>query len=59
MRVHRLLSIGPDNEPLWVRLYIHPVGDVWAAMVVADAVASPNPGELKGTGFFGATPAEE
>ena len=58
MHCHRLLSIGPDNEPLWVRLYVHPVGDVWAAMFVADAVESPKPGELKGTGFFGDTPAE-
>ena len=45
-------------NPLWVRLYVHPVGDHWAAMIVADKVEPPKPGELKGTGFFGDTPAE-
>jgi hypothetical protein len=43
---------------MWVRLYIHQIGDRWAAMLVADGTEAPKPGELKGTGFFGDTPAE-
>jgi hypothetical protein len=58
MRVHRLLIHGLSNEPLWVRLYVQPMGDQWTAMIVADSVDPPKPGELKGTGFFANTPAE-
>ena len=58
MRVHRLLTLGPSDEPLWVRLYIQSLGEEWAAMIVADGVLPPEPEELKGTVFFGAT-AEE
>ncbi len=58
MRSRRLLTLSLDHEPMWVRLYIHQIGDRWAAMLVADGVEPPQPGELKGTGFFGDTPAE-
>ena len=30
--MHRLLTIDPDNEPLWVQLDVYPVDNVWAAM---------------------------
>jgi hypothetical protein len=56
--MHHLLTLGPDNEPLWVRLYVHTYGNHWAAMIVGDDVETPLPAELKGTGFFGDTPAE-
>lgn len=49
----RLLTLSPDNEPLWVRLYVHRIDDVWAAMLVADDVPPPEPGTLMGLGFFG------
>lgn len=26
---HRLLTLGPDNEPLWVRRSVHLVGEKW------------------------------
>ncbi len=58
MRSRRLLTPSPDHEPMWVRLYVHTVGDKWAAMLVADGVLPPEPGTLKGLAFFGAT-AEE
>ncbi len=58
MRSRRLLTLSPDHEPLWVRLYIHQIGDRWAAMLVADGVLPPEPGTLKGLAFFGATPDE-
>ena len=58
MRVHRLLTHGPSDEPHWVRLYVQPVGNQWTAMIIADSAAPPKPGELKGTGFFADTPAE-
>ncbi len=56
--MRRLLTVDPDNEPLWVRLYVLPIDEKWAAMLVADDVEPPLPGELKGTSFFGDTPAE-
>jgi hypothetical protein len=39
--MHRLLTLGPDNEPLWVQLYVYPVGDQWASVIVADGVVPP------------------
>jgi hypothetical protein len=58
MNPRRLLTLGLDNEPLWVRLYVHQIGETWAAMIVADDAPAPGPGELKGMAFFAAT-AEE
>ncbi len=58
MRFRRLLTLGPDNEPVWVRLYVHKMEDVWAAMLVGDDVLPPEPGTLMGLGFFGETPEE-
>ncbi len=57
-RSRRLLTLGPDNEPLWVRVYVQQIGDSWAAMIVGDDVLPPEPGELKGLAFFGNTPEE-
>ncbi len=54
----RLLTLGPDSEPMWVRLYTQQIGDRWAAMLVADAAPPPEPGRLTGLAFFGDT-AEE
>jgi hypothetical protein len=53
-----LLTLGPDNEPMWVCLYVYPIGNQSAAMIVGNTVPPPMPGEVKGLGFFGAT-AEE
>ena len=58
MQYRRLLTLSPDHEPLWVRLYIHQIGDKWAAMIVADDAPSPEPGPLTGQAFFGDTPEE-
>ncbi len=55
MRSRRLLTLGPDNEPLRMRLYVQQIGDKWAAMIVGDDVLAPEPGELKGLAFFGGT----
>ena len=55
---HRLLTLGPDDAPLWVCLYVQPVEDRWAAMIVADGVLPPGPDEVKGTAFFGETADE-
>ena len=52
----RLLTVSPDHEPLWVRLYVHQIGDKWAAMIVADDAPPPEPGSLTGQAFFGETP---
>jgi hypothetical protein len=53
MRFRWLLTHGPDNEPMWVRLYVHQIGEAWAAMIVADEALPPGSGELKGTAFLG------
>ena len=58
MLSRRLLTLGPDHEPLWVRLYVHQIEDRWVAMLVADNEAPPEPGALKGLAFFGATREE-
>ena len=58
MRSRRILTLGPDSDPLWVCIYVQPIGDRWAAMSTADNVTLPAPGGLKGLGFFGET-AEE
>jgi hypothetical protein len=51
----RLLTLGPANAPLWVRLYVHQIGDTWAAMIVADEAMPPESGNLQGVAFFGET----
>jgi hypothetical protein len=43
MQSRRILTLGPDNEPLWVRLHVHQIEDLWAAMIVADGVLPPWP----------------
>jgi len=57
-RTRRLLTLGPDHEPLWIRLYVRKVDEVWAAMFLADNELPPEPGTLKGIALFGATPEE-
>jgi hypothetical protein len=54
----RILTVGPDNEPLWVRLYVQPIGERWAAMIVGDTSPLPGPDEIRGLGSC-ATAAEE
>lgn len=55
---HRLLTRGPSAEPLWVQLSVTPLGERWAATILADGVAPAGLTELKGTAFFGDTPGE-
>lgn len=33
MPTHRLLSLSPANDPVWVRLSVHEIEGVWAAMI--------------------------
>ncbi len=54
----RLLTLGPDSEPRWVRVYLQEIEGRWAAMSVRDDVLPPEPGESKGLAFFGNTSAE-
>jgi hypothetical protein len=49
----RLLTLSPDHEPLWVRLYAEQIGERWAAMLLADEEPPPEPGTLKGLVCFG------
>ena len=43
----RLLTLGPSDEPLWVRLYVQSLGDHWTAMIVADSVEPVLPENVK------------
>ncbi len=56
-RSRRLLTLGPENEPRWVRLCLQEIKGRWPAMIVGDDVLPPEPGELKGLAFFGDTAA--
>jgi hypothetical protein len=52
------LPLDPDNEPMWVRLYVLPIGDRWAATILADTADPLASVELRGMSFFGDTPAD-
>ena len=58
MHARRTLVQGPEGEPLWVRLYVHAIGDRGAAMLVADDTPLPEPGSLTGRAFSGDGPLE-
>ncbi len=38
MPSRRIFTLGLDDEPIWVWLYLQPLGERWAAMLVADGV---------------------
>jgi hypothetical protein len=54
----RILTVGPDPAPRWVRLSGQLFGAWWAAMVLDDIGPPPGPDEVRGQAFFGDT-AEE
>ena len=51
----RVLTVNPDHEPLWVRLYVYPFAEGWAA-ILADGVPPPELSSLPGIAFIGETP---
>ncbi len=58
MPARRILTHGPTGEPRWIRLYVQPFGNTWAAMIVGDEEEPPAPETVKGQVFFAET-AEE
>ena len=50
MRSRWLLTMGPSNEPIWVRLYLQPLGDEWAAIIVGDTTMSQS-GKVRRSGL--------
>ena len=52
----RILTVGPDQDPLWARLCVQLVEDHWTVMTAGDDAEPPTPGECKRIGFFGDTP---
>ena len=52
----RLLTLSPDREPLWVRLQVHKIDEVCAAMIVGDDKLPPEPGPRLGLAVLGPTP---
>jgi hypothetical protein len=54
MREVRLFTVSPDNEALWVRLYVQPYADQWAAMLVGDEAPPPRePATVTGLTLLG------
>lgn len=56
MHSRRIPTLGPDNEPMWVQLYVYPVGDQWHSVIVADGATPPGPDAVKGIGFYADAP---
>jgi hypothetical protein len=52
--MRRLLTLGPDNEPVWVRLDVQPYADRWAALRVGEDGPPPDPSTWTGLTLFGA-----
>ncbi len=55
MRVHRILTQGPSDEAQWVKVYVRQFEERWAAIILSDDEAPPQPDQLKGIAFFGDT----
>jgi len=45
--VRRLLTLGSDNDPKWVRLYLQLVGEQWAVIIIGDGVTRPKHERVK------------
>ena len=58
MRVHRLPTLGPSDELLWVKVYVRQIGERWVAMILRDDDPPPGSEDLRGIAFFGDTPEE-
>ena len=43
---------------MWVRLYIYPLAEGWAAAILADGALPPEPGSVRGMVFFRETPED-
>jgi hypothetical protein len=54
----RVLTLGPNDLPVWVRLYIAGLGARWAAIIQPDDDPPPAPGAIRLLALFGATPDE-
>jgi len=52
MRARRILTRDSAGTPVWVRIYVQPVGALWAAMIVPDGASPPAPGQLQGAAFL-------
>lgn len=52
MKTRRLRTHPSEGDPLWVQLYVRPVGPAWAAMIVPDGARPPKPGSLIGVAFL-------
>ena len=50
MRVRRLLTHGPDDEPVWRTIHVRPIDERWVAMILDDNAQAPGPDELNRQG---------
>ncbi len=58
MRSRRLPAPSPEGKALWVPLDVQPIGDQWAAMIIADDAIQCKLGTVKGLAFFAAAQEE-
>lgn len=58
IRLRRIFALGPRAEPVPVNLLVQPLGQAWAAMILATDAPLPDPGRLRGISFLGDTPDE-
>ena len=56
MRGRRYLILGPDNNPVWVRLYVHKIDEKWAALIAVDDMLPPERGGAQRTGLLWGDP---
>ena len=52
MKPTRLLTLDPDNEPVWLQLYLYPVGDQRHSAIGADGTTPQGPNTVKGIGCY-------
>ena len=51
-------TLDPDPESMWVRLYVFPVEDHGASVILAGGVTPPGPGKGKDLGVDADTPED-
>ena len=54
----RILIVGRDHEPLWVRLDVQAIGERWAPKILADGAPPLELGSLPSMAFVGKTPED-
>jgi hypothetical protein len=54
----RILTLGLNDVPVWIRLYLGRTGSRWVGMLLPDDAPAPQAGTLNGIAVFGTTSEE-